>query len=166
MISNTPLILQIQADCLDTNVFVANILRKAKVAATKLELRDFLEWIDKELNGYTDNVPNYRQISGEPKAWNPYHGWQPILTKNGMFAEVISRAPIGQAIGPMEEEVRKPRSPDFMLIFPYPPAAKARLIASLEVPTDIHIRLSEGSVIGIIDTVKNMILDWTLELVV
>jgi hypothetical protein len=78
----TPLILQIQAAALDSKASVTDALRKAKLACVKLELKDFEEWIDLELNGYIGKVnkeiPQYRRLHGSPQGWNPFHGWQPI----------------------------------------------------------------------------------------
>ena len=82
MLNSEPLVLQIQKYCLDDNTPLVNILRKAKLVATKLELEDWLEWINKELDGYTCNtedLPPYRIIKGTPKALHPYRGWQPII---------------------------------------------------------------------------------------
>lgn len=116
-------ILQIQEDCLDSNVPVVQILRKAKVVATKLELEDFLRWLNDELDGYTcdtEGLPAYRVLTGEPKAYNPYHGWQTILFKNPNHAMVISTAPINQSMGPMEEIILDPQK-GRVFIFPYHP---------------------------------------------
>jgi hypothetical protein len=86
---------------------------RAEIIATKLDLAAFLQWINNELNGYdgvlAEDLPSYRQIHGEPKAFNPYHGWQPILFRNVETRKFYSRAPIGQAIGPLEEIKRELR---------------------------------------------------------
>jgi AbiTii len=75
------LIEQLQAEALDSRVAVADLLRKAKVVAEKLGVREFAEWVDRELNGYSqdDEFPTYRRLHGEFQAFNPYHGWQPII---------------------------------------------------------------------------------------
>ena len=77
-----PLVLQLQAEAVDPNVPVSKLLRLAKLIATKLDQKDALVWIDKELDGYMDgvtkDVPEYRMIGGQPKGYNPYHGWQTI----------------------------------------------------------------------------------------
>jgi hypothetical protein len=71
-----PLVLQLQADALNSDVSVSDLLLKAKVVATKLDLTDFLQWIEHELNGYTDKneVPMYRKIRGRAQAYNTYYG--------------------------------------------------------------------------------------------
>ena len=38
-------------------------------------ISDFEEWNNNEQNGYHGEVPDYRMIKGDYKAWNPYRGW-------------------------------------------------------------------------------------------
>jgi len=66
------LVEQLQAEALDRSVPTEDLLRKAKVVAAKLDLPDFLAWIEKELGGYDagDAVPSYRVVSGEVRGWN------------------------------------------------------------------------------------------------
>jgi len=47
-----PLVLQLQAECLDAGVSILEVLRKALVVARKLSLTEAQAWIEKELNGY------------------------------------------------------------------------------------------------------------------
>jgi len=166
MTEKKPLILQIQEDCLDRSIYVSQILRKAKVAATKLELEDFLKWIDDELNGYmctAKELPLYRFLTGAPKGYNPYHGWQSIIFKNPDMAKIVSGAPINQAIGPMEEMLlHKPEGQTF--IFPYDPEIKTKISSMLQYPADVHLEVSEGAIAGIVDRVRNILLDWALGL--
>lgn len=49
-----------------------SLLRKAYLVARKLKLSDFEEWINNEQNGYHGEVPDYRMINVNYKAWNPY----------------------------------------------------------------------------------------------
>ncbi len=166
MVKQESLILEIQEDCLDKDVSVATILRKARVVATKLELKEFLKWLADESDGYScgvEEIPEYRILTGTPKALNLYHGWQAIVFSNQDVAKAFSTAHINQAIGPMEDmEIRKPN--DGVLYFPYDPKRKAKLSSMLENPADVHLELGEGSITGIINKVRNILLDWTLKL--
>jgi hypothetical protein len=49
MTGNLPIVLKLQADALDQNVSVTDLLRTAKVIANKLGATDALTWIDREL---------------------------------------------------------------------------------------------------------------------
>lgn len=46
---------------------IANILLKTKVFAAKIGDKDLLEWVSNELNGYEDNIPEYRIIDAGVK---------------------------------------------------------------------------------------------------
>lgn len=55
---------EIQADLVDTNVSLPNILRKARVLAHQLKSRELEIWATSELDGYKlkEDLPNYRVI--------------------------------------------------------------------------------------------------------
>lgn len=163
-----PIVLKLQTEAMDPDVPVASLLRTAKAIATKLNLDDALVWINRELNGYEDlaaeDLPSYRRLTGEPKAWNPYHGWQPIHCADPEILESISNAPIGQALGAIEEMLRGRDKDKGHFQFPYPPHIKTMLMKAIDMRTDMHNRLSTGAVFNIVDAVRNLVLDWSLEL--
>lgn len=72
------IVLELEREALDENVSVETLLRKAYLVAKKLKLTDFEEWLNSEQNGYHGEVPEYRMISGNYRAWNPYRGWIPV----------------------------------------------------------------------------------------
>jgi hypothetical protein len=159
------LISKLQTDALNPNVPVSQLLRTAKVIATKLDLKDALLWIDRELGGYMDvtnkDLPPYRHLRGEPKGWNQYHGWQPIhFPGQPELARSWSQAPIGQPLAGIEEAVRnRGKGP---CIFPYPAEMKNEIVEALQ--TDVHLQLNYEDVCNIIDQVRNLVLNWSLEL--
>lgn len=163
-------VVEMQLETADSSISVSSLLRKAKIVATKLGLQDFLKWLDMELNGYigveSDQIPEYRQLHGELKAFNPYHGWQPILFEHASMREYYSSAPINQAIGPLEEMVtaHKKDNKSGSLVFAFSPEKKQSLIDRLDLPMDVSLFLSVSSVHGILDAVRNSLLDWTLKL--
>jgi AbiTii-like protein len=161
-----PIVRKLQADALDPNVPVVNLLRTAKTVATKLDLKDALVWIDRELNGYMEmsvaDLPPYRRLHGTPEAFDPYHGWKTIHFESTEHAKIFSQAPIGIAIGALEKDLGAPRSG---LAFPYSPELRARLMKALKFqPDDVHVSLQYGSAWNIVDQVRNLVLNWTLEL--
>ena len=65
------IILDLQKLATDGTQDITDLLRKAKLVATKLKLQRFLEWVDCELNGYVQvKVPAYRKIHAELKLKN------------------------------------------------------------------------------------------------
>jgi hypothetical protein len=166
MSKSLPLIRKIQADAASTEGSVTSLLRMAKIAATKLNLPDALAWIDRELNGYMDlpvkDLPPYRKLSGIPKGYNPYHGWQPLVFPDAKTAEALSAAPIGMALGAIEQSISNREGGSFS--FPYPPELKLQVQRSLSFPADVHIEINYAQLCNIVDQVRNLILDWSLEL--
>lgn len=160
------IIRQLQAEALDSQVGVSDLLRKAKVVAVKLDLKDFLIWIENELNGYTtkiqEELPSYRMVSGETKGWNPYHGWVPVLFEDVESQRLLSRRGVSQPIGELDDIMKSPgKDPLFM---DFNPEAKNAIMKGVGVHTDIKFMLGRNSVAGILDAVRNTILDWSLKL--
>lgn len=85
------IVLELQSEIVSSNCDVVNILRKAHLIASKLKLADFDEWIQHELNGYPDqeSCPEYRKVRGSLKAFNPYHGWIPVVIQNNESEKMI-----------------------------------------------------------------------------
>ena len=58
------LVKEIRNDVLDSSKSLTDALRRAKVLAASLGNQTFSEWVDRELNGYPDegSVPDYRKV--------------------------------------------------------------------------------------------------------
>jgi len=86
------LVQQLQADALKPSVNVDTLLRRAKVIAVKLDLPELLTWVERELNGYQvgDEVPTYRQLTGQLRGFNPNYGWQLLIFSSPTDQEIVS----------------------------------------------------------------------------
>lgn len=91
------IVIQLEKEALDESVSIESLLRKAYLVARKLKLSDFEEWINNEQNGYKREVPDYRMIHGEYRAWNPYRGWIPVILTPEM-GKILSSIPMNQSI--------------------------------------------------------------------
>ncbi|MBD1549760.1 hypothetical protein [Roseibium aggregatum] len=157
------LVEEIQRDALDSQTSVSTLLRKVKLAAAKLQLPVVEEWVDNELNGYNKNpVPHYRQITGVPKAFNPFNGWIPIMGTPKMI-EAISRAHTGQSIASIEDLLKDSENEVFQN------RLSPQVIHMLNKNSEVQFGemanfIGRGALVGIIDQVRNMILDWAIEL--
>lgn len=157
------LVEQLQAEALDPLVPVSELLRKAKVVAVKLELNEFLEWIESELGGYKSNeLPEYRQLKGEAKALNPLRGWQPLMMDSVKGQEWISQCPTNQAISEIEELLRDDKNDTFHMSFL--PEIKEELMKGMDFPAEIQRAVDRSQLAGLLSAVRNMILDWSLKL--
>lgn len=88
----TSLVEELQRESLDPSSSVSSLLRKVKLVAVKLKPPDVVHWVEFELNGYEDNVPDYRVRSGDPRWFNPYHSWAPIMGAERIMSIVRTRS--------------------------------------------------------------------------
>jgi hypothetical protein len=163
-----PLVLQVQEAALDSKLSVTDALRKAKIICSKLDLVEFAKWIDDELEGYMNKsvseLPEYRKLYGIPKAYSQYQGWQPIILRTTQQLQNLSFAPIGMSISAIEASLAGAEA-EGEFHFPYPPEAQQRLMKSLNWgPSQTAIALSIPQVANIIDSVRNILLTWTIDM--
>lgn len=163
----TSIVLQLQADCLDNNVAVSALLRKALVVSTKLQLTDFKAWCQSETNGYTDlsSTPEYREIYGEIKVHNPYHGWQPVLFEDSDTPRLLGERKLGEPISQLED-LLKSKTTKSLLGLPLPPEILYRVFDRhyLELGLIPKVIVNPSDIVRILDVVRNTILEWTLKL--
>ncbi|QJU56828.1 hypothetical protein HL653_02620 [Sphingomonas sp. AP4-R1] len=156
---------QLQADSLDPKSSISALLRKVKIAAVKLSLPDALEWVQRELDGYKDrsDLPSYREARGNPVAWNPYHGWQPLMFGDDQINEMLSEVTLFDPIGVYESLFDESTSGS--LLKPINPSIVTQMnsVTGWDIPK-AAIEFPRGVIGNVIEQVRNMILDWSLEL--
>jgi hypothetical protein len=62
------LVLELQRECLDSRIFVSDVLRKPLAVARKLGLTEFQAWVNSELNGHYAakiDLPEYRILGAQ-----------------------------------------------------------------------------------------------------
>src|SRR3990172_11039624 len=159
------IIQELQIEAARQSGSVTELLRKAKIVASKLDLQEFLEWIENELNGYKETdykkYPPYRFINGEPKGWNPYHGWLPLIFSHEKSQEILSQMPTNQPIGQLEDLYSSGNS---NLQIPYAPKAQNKISEATGSRTKFTLMIDRSAVAGVLDAVRNIILDWSLKL--
>ena len=161
------LVLELQQAALNSEEPVSQLLRMAYAVAMKLDSTDILSWIKRELNGYRgcthDEIPDYRLVSGEPKAQNPYHGWQPIMIDDAEIADALLRRKVNSTVGEMED-LLKSRDSSGPLAMLYPPKQAAILRKSIGWDFPVHLEFSYSEIARILDVIRNRVLDWALQL--
>ncbi len=157
------LIQELQQEAYNPCVSVLDLLRKALIVATKLNITEFQEWIEWELKGYQDQlIPDYRKVEGTIRAWNPYHGWQPIVVHDEYTLELYKTAcsrSIRQAIS---ELVALIDSGENVLHLQLSSEVESILIATVD--ARIKIIISSASIKRILESVRDVILRWSLKL--
>jgi hypothetical protein len=157
------IVLELQRDALNPAISVLSLLRKAYVVARKLNIKQFQEWIDSELDGYKEQpIPEYRSVRGQLRAWNPYHGWHQIVADDHRLLEIyedLCNCSIRQSISELSALVN---DSDNDLQMQLPPTVESFLASG--VGTSVKISISSASVKRILESVRNLILQWSLEL--
>jgi len=167
-VSNNSIIVEIQKDALNEGVSVEALVRKAYLAAKKLGLEDFSGWARGELSGYEPGgkIPEFRKISGEIKARNPFHGWQPIVWNTAKaqktLEEKLSNIRICQSIGELEQiYISDPNGLGHMSIGA---EAETALRKAIDHNVPIVLEVTTSQLKGILSRVRQYVLDWAIEL--
>ncbi len=158
------LVLELQRESLDSKVQITDLLRKALVVARKLGIKEFQLWAESELGGYSKGlaIPEYRNVRGQVRCWNPFNGWIEFRLP-AKLAEVVSCYPQGQAVGELESLLTNDKSS--IIVMSYPPDQEQMLIELQGAAALKPALIIDPSVLrGIIDSVRNVILNWTLKL--
>ncbi|MDX1536033.1 MAG: hypothetical protein R3346_04735 [Candidatus Spechtbacterales bacterium] len=158
-----PKIQELTAEIQDSNIPVSTLLRKVKVFAEKLGQKDFLEWVNLELNGYASDsaYPEYRKISGQVKGWNPYRGWIPLHFTKKETQELISSRYIKQSVSEMEELLN---SDTERFEMPFSDEVASQILADSEPKTKVSLFFDRSTITSILNQVRNRLLDWAIEL--
>lgn len=163
----------IQNSAIDPNVKLSDLLRKCKVLAARLKNEDFKNWVDAELNGYPskDDLPSYRivDVNAHGHLSGPFQAeMRNISIPASCLAEKLRdwarRSYIIQPISSLEDMV-KGDGDNFRCEWPGDLVASIadkiyrgyNLYAAWQV-------ISRGAIIAILDTVRNRILSFVLEI--
>ncbi len=153
------LVLELQKEIINSSSEAADLLRKAYLLAKKLEVKDFEKWLNNELNGYKMNSkpPDYRKVVGSIRAWNPYHGWQPVFVPDSKLQNKLQTRNVIQSIPELETLVGSEHNGLQMPL----PDETSKLI---DFQTKMRLDISSAQIVNIIERVKNILLEWVLKL--
>ena len=158
------IVLDLQQESLSKDSDVLNLLRKAYVVARKLKLTEFEEWVNNELNGYqeADKIPDYRKVRGEVKAWNPYHGWIPMIIQDNEIANQLSGHSASDSIPNLKNVYDSLNGNHATLQFD---AGMNNLLSnSRGFNTKYALLISAIQIYNIMERVRNIVLDWSITL--
>lgn len=158
---SSSLIEQLQIDSIDRNVRTSDLLRKAFLVASKLDVPGVPEWIESELSGYasTNDVPPYRRIQGRVMA-RTFSGWKPVQFPTSEFEAKVAEQAVHQPVATIEEIVASDGDPRIQ----FPPEAQALLQSMFNFQTEFTCFHSKASLAAILDEVRNRILRWSVQL--
>ncbi|WP_051280230.1 AbiTii domain-containing protein [Anaerovorax odorimutans] len=152
------IIIELQKEALRNEADILSLLRKAYLVARKLKLTEFKDWIDNELNGYTDikKIPDYRKIKGEVKAWNPCQGWIPVLNSSK-----ISSRSIGDSIPNLVNVYNDKNGSPYLR---FNDDDNDYLSNAIDFETQYALHVGRNQIYEILEKVRNLILDWSITL--
>lgn len=158
-------VIELQSLASDPNSDIVAVLMKAKMIAVKLDLVDLAEWIELELNGYPTiaSVPEYRSGQGQLKAFNPVNGWIPVDlgVSDPKITTPFKTFKLTESIASM----KRLRDKDIGTVsLPIPVGYAQMLHAGQRSRYEMRWFFSSGKIDHVITTVRNKILDWSLEL--
>ena len=155
------LVYDLQRKALDQNISVSHLLRVAYTIAIKLNLKDFEQWLDNELNGYrnADDLPDYRFVTGFMRYYNPYHGWQDVIVEDKWLTDALEHLPVVDKISEVEKLAESKKE-----IYRQLPSEIAISFARKNYGMRALIFLGKQQLYSIVDSVRTKILDWTLTL--
>lgn len=163
------LVLELQQEIIKISSSLPDLLRKALVIAMKLNLKDFENWIRNELFGYKDpeSIPQYREVYGSVKGFNNIQNrWNPVIFKGSPeIDELLSKRKIVSTISEIENLVEKTKEDEGDTItVPFTKAIEHKIMESASMDTPPALIIPITQLIKIFDSVKSILLDWSLKL--
>ena len=167
--NKSELILDIQRDIIEDSTGISTILRQARLAAKKLELTEFTNWLDLETEGYAGDenhtsMPKYRYLAATPKFFNPFHGWLPILTNDSDLHEALHRVFCPNPIEEVEALSKADSSGTIHVHYNLAIENFLRKSSDLNGRYEIRAFISPKSLANPVNSVKKIILDWAIDL--
>ena len=154
---------ELQQMALDKNVDIEELLRKAYLIAVSTNQKDIEEWILNEQNGYksVDNLPEYRFLQGELKAYN-FGRWIPTQFSKQEQAEAFSKLPFTESVSGIVEAYQN--SSNGIASYSITDALTQALNKNGSFVTVYNYFVSTGQLKQVISSIQNKILYWTIEL--
>lgn len=161
-----PIVIELQRMASDGQCPVDELLRKALIVAAKLRIADFKEWIDHEVGGYPgeSEVPAYRILQSDLRVMNPVTGRKmPVFFQDARDEVELSVFKAIQAIGEIQSFVSSGAQ---HVQCSFTPREKQKIMRQMDTPVPMEcVRIvSVSSLVGILNAVRNAILDWSLRL--
>ena len=158
------IVLELQREALSSSGDILSLLRKAYLIARKLNLKDFEEWVNSELNGYgmSQDVPSYRHLQGTVEALNPMRGWIPVIFNNA--ESVFSTHDAHESISNLLDVYNKLGKNYAIVEFSDSINSYLNKHGSVPFQTKYRLKISPNQLFNIIESVRTSILEWSITL--
>ena len=162
------IVVELQRDSLKPTIAVSDLLRKALLIATKLDIPEFKTWIESELSGYRDcidpksTVPSYRISTGTVMGQDEWGRWIPVLFPTAEQNELTSKVVFFDSVAEIESIIQQDLT-DLRIAFA--PEQAAILRQSSLNRLVMHARfVRKEDLKRVLDAVRTEILRWSLKL--
>lgn len=154
------LVLELQKEALSKDIGLTDLLRKTYFVARKLKVTELENWVNHELQGYPSEIetPSYREIVGTIKVHNPYHGWQVVMIPQEM--NWLTKRNVSQAASELEHLLKNSQR----ITMEFPMETSVQLMRAMNVDLKPSLHIPAASIHRILDSVKNLILNWAIKL--
>lgn len=166
------LVLQLREDIIDSRTDLASVLRRAKVLAVNLQYKEFEEWVDYELNGYinVDVAPDYRYVTPRnighllgPFGAQIRNAPIPPLVLPNLVRKHAEKVCLRQGVHALEILLKD----NLQIVARWPEnyiAASSNCFEGGYVLVDAWQEFTKGQIEQILDTIRNKLLNFILEL--
>jgi hypothetical protein len=152
---------QLQTLALDSSISSNELLLKALLVATKLELPEFKTWIESELHGYQGAVPEYRIVQGQATAKYGDGTIKPIVFGQ---ADVDAQMRCVRIPFPISEVESLARGNDRFIPMSFPSEEVNALIQEIGSNIFPFRNVAQTALDNIVHRVREQILTWTMKL--
>ena len=98
------------------------------------------------------------------KAWNQYHGWQPIFFEETSIADLLSNRPSGQRVAEIESLLENIAQHGDDLQIPFSTKEEKMICEAIGKRAQVTLIVPSINLVRILDAVRNIILNWALQL--
>jgi hypothetical protein len=160
----------ILSDLVDSQVPLSTSLRKSYILARQLQEPTLLEWVKNELYGYdltepgaSKNFPDYRRPNGFLQGRTPDAGERPIFIPDATIKDILSSMMLPYPIGQLEAFAQESKTGTISISMDEKTTAIIRRATS-QPALEPFLEYTHGAFAGILETVRNKLLDLMLEL--
>ncbi|MEN8381348.1 hypothetical protein [Acinetobacter radioresistens] len=165
------MVLQLQHLAQKTDSNIEELLRRAKLVAMKLNLKEFEEWCHFELSGYYsidfEELPSYRQTNGKLYVFNPYNGLIPFYLEDDKAYRLVTTVSLRESVGECVNLITRTEKGSNLIINLPKPTLNFLLEAQYQsqgYALEPRLYIDVSRIMSILTHVRNIIFDWSLKL--
>lgn len=140
---------------------LSEILRRCLIVAHEKGDDEFESFIFKEINGYTESVPNYRMVKGRVLAEDSHGRKLPIDFEVERHEKLFSERAVGESIASLEAIIESFDKND-TLHMTLPTGVKNALRRAIRSEGSIVFEIQQSSIVNLIEQVRLKVLQWCI----